>query len=84
MTTDRDAGNKVLVFPAEQGRTTPQMVLIDAEAADLATIMVIGYLSDGSLYVRSSGDVTRMEALWLIEQAKLNALGMLPECGGDE
>jgi hypothetical protein len=34
----------------------------------------LGYTPEGTLYVRSSGDMTRREALWMIENAKAQIL----------
>lgn len=43
----------------------------------LSDVVIIGYV-DGELVVRSSR-LSRAEALWIIEFAKLHAMNMLPE-----
>ena len=56
--------------------TTPEMALTDAIGRGLSDVFILGYTPQGALYIRSSADVTRREALWLLENAKLTVLGV--------
>lgn len=51
-------------------------VLTEAMARGLTSALILGYTPEGMLYIRSSSDVTRKEALWLIENARANVLGL--------
>ena len=49
-------------------------VLLAAAAKGLESVLVLGETADGNLYVASSGDVSRKDALWLIEMSKIHAI----------
>lgn len=49
-------------------------VLMEAVERGLTSVIVLGYTPEGTLYVRSSPEVTRKDALWIVEQAKYHAL----------
>lgn len=49
-------------------------VMLDGIERGLTTVFVVGYTPEGTMWVRSSGDVTRQEALWMIETAKMQVL----------
>jgi len=63
--------------------TTPEVALTDAIGRGLSDVFILGYTPQGTLYIRSSADVTRKEALWLLENAKLAVMGV-PIDYGDE
>ncbi len=64
----------IKVFPAHS-RLTVQQALGTVADLTLTDVLVIGYNEEGSLIVRSS-EMTREAALWLLEKAKLHALGV--------
>lgn len=72
MASDADS---VVEFPSPQVMTTPEQALRKATARGLDAVLILGETPEGTLYVRSSGNINRKDALWLIEQARLNALG---------
>ena len=55
--------------------TTADDALTEALARELTSALILGYTPEGMLYIRSSSDVTRKDALWLIEVARANILG---------
>lgn len=55
--------------------TTSSEVLMEAAERGLTSTLILGYTPEGMLYIRSSSDVTRKDALWLIEVARANILG---------
>ncbi|SMQ85506.1 OmpA family protein [Devosia lucknowensis] len=52
----------------------------EAQGADLAHILVLGWRNDGTLYVRSSNTDPK-EVLWLLEQAKARLIAGEPVLG---
>ena len=54
-------------------RMTVGQALDSAQSAGLTECIVIGYGESGDLVVRSSG-MTRRDALWILEQARLHTL----------
>lgn len=49
-------------------------VLLAASGKDLESVLVLGETAEGHLYVASSGNVSRKDALWLIEMSKIYAI----------
>lgn len=76
MASDTKATDNVTAFPSPVEMTTPDMALREAIERGLNSVLVIGETPDGKFYVRSSGDVTRKDALWFLEHARINALGL--------
>ena len=62
-----------LVGDPEKGPSADD-VMLDGIERGLKTVFVVGYTPEGTMWIRSSGDVTRQEALWMIETAKMQAL----------
>ena len=62
-----------LVGDPEKGPSAGD-VMLDGIERGLTTVFVVGYTPEGTMWVRSSGDVTRQEALWMIETAKMQVL----------
>lgn len=54
--------------PADE--PTPATVLQLSAERGLSAVLVLGYTPEGTMWVSSSGGVTRQEALWLVENAK--------------
>lgn len=71
MTGMSDGGNVINLFEPD---LSVGDVLLAASGKDLSSVLVLGESADGKLYVASSGDVTRKDALWLIETAKFCAI----------
>jgi hypothetical protein len=71
MATMSDGGNVVNLFEPD---ISVGDVLVAAAAKGLDTVLVLGETAEGSLYVAASGDVSRKDALWLIEMAKVYAI----------
>ena len=71
--------DNVTAFPSPVEMTSPEQALREAIERGLDKVCIIGETPEGRFYLRSSGSVSRMEALWMIEQAKLNALGLLED-----
>lgn len=67
--------DNVTTFPSPVELTTPDMALREAIERGLASALIVGETPEGTLYIRSSGDVTRRDALWMLEHAKAQALG---------
>lgn len=70
--------DNIAEFPYPQEMTTPTDALRQALDRGLTAVLILGYTPEGALYVRSSGEVTRREALWMLELGRLNALGVGP------
>lgn len=68
------ASDNIAAFPSPDDMTTPDLALIEARERGLSSVLILGYTPEGALYIRSSGDVTRREALWIIENAKTQVL----------
>lgn len=68
------ASDNVAAFPSPDGMTTPDQALIEARERGLSTVLILGYTLEGTLYIRSSGDLTRKEGLWIIENARMQVL----------
>ena len=66
-----DGGNVVNLFEPD---VSVGDVLLAAAAKGLESVLVLGETADGNLYVASSGDVSRKDALWLIEMSKIHAI----------
>ena len=58
----------IISMPASE-TFTPEQALDSAKQASLSEIVIIGYDTDGNLFVRSSRMSCR-DALWLTEQLK--------------
>lgn len=71
---DGKVNNVVDMFNPFEPYMTVDGVLETAGERGLSTVLVLGYTPDGKLYVSSSGDMTRKDALWIIEMAKLVAV----------
>ena len=69
---------EVVTFPAPLVMTTPDLALREALERGLTSVLILGYTPENTLYVRSSGDVTRKDALWLLEHGRMNALAIGP------
>jgi hypothetical protein len=54
---------------------TTDGVLLDAIERGLTSVLIMGYTPEGTLYLRSSTDMTRKDALWMMECAKPHVLG---------
>lgn len=67
----KSENNVVDMFNPFEPYMTVDVVLETAAARGLSTVLVLGYTPDGKLYVSSSGDMTRKDALWITETAKL-------------
>ena len=68
--------NKILEFPATTTARPEQALsgaLAHARAGLLQDILIVGYDSNGELYVRSSR-MDRKDALWIAEQLRKYAL----------
>lgn len=74
-------------MPAAQPTAAPEgpvaQMASDALAADLAHIMVLGWRSNGELYVRSSNTDSK-EVLWLLEQVKARLIAGDPVLGAGQ
>jgi hypothetical protein len=70
----KSESNVVDMFNPFEPYMTVDGVLETAGERGLSTVVVLGYTPDGKLYVSSSGDVTRRDALWIIEMAKMAAI----------
>jgi hypothetical protein len=66
-----DGGNVINLFEPDIS-----VVEVLAAAADkgLESVLVLGEMADGNMYVSSSAEVSRKDALWLIEMAKVFAI----------
>lgn len=68
------ASDNIAAFPSPDAMTTPDQALIEARERGLTTVLILGYTPEGTLYIRSSGDITRKEGLWIIENARMQVL----------
>ena len=66
-----DGGNVVNLFEPD---ISVGEVLSAAADKGLESVLVLGEMSDGNMYVASSAKVSRKDALWLIEMAKVFAI----------
>lgn len=73
--------DNVTAFPSPVEMTTPEQALRAAIERGLDSVLIIGDTPEGTMFIRSSGDVTRRDALWMLEHAKINALGLLEDDG---
>lgn len=66
--------------------TTPDGVLLETMERGLTDVLVLGYTPEGRLCTRASAGVTRREALWLVESARMFILtgGEDDDSDGDE
>lgn len=71
--------DNVTAFPSPVEMTTPEQALLEAIERGLDSVLIIGDTPEGTMFIRSSGDVTRRDALWMLEHAKINALGLLED-----
>lgn len=74
-TCDEGDDNVIQLFE----NITPDKVLMAAIERGLTSVVVVGNTPQGTMYVSSSGDVTRKDALWLLENAKMSTLGFEEE-----
>lgn len=68
--------NNVVNFPASSNMTPEQALgsALNYEAAEgLTDVLILGYNTDGNLFIRSS-KMTNKDALWLLEAAKMNTI----------
>jgi hypothetical protein len=63
-----DGGNVVNLFEPD---VSVGEVLTAVAGKGLESVLVLGEMADGNMYVASSGGVSRKDALWLIEMAKV-------------
>jgi hypothetical protein len=69
--------DKVVEFPYPQELTTVEAALREANDSDLTDVVVLGFTGeDHKIYIRSSGNVTNADALFLIEHARMSVLGL--------
>jgi len=66
-----DGGNVVNLFEPD---ISVGEVLSAADDKGLKYVLVLGEMADGNMYVASSAGVSRKDALWLIEMAKIYAI----------
>jgi len=66
-----DGGNVVNLFEPD---ISVGEVLAAAADKGLESVLVLGEMADGNMYVASSAGVSRKDALWLIEMAKVFAI----------
>lgn len=68
--------DKISPFPPSD-TMTPAQALLSAlqlvKAGGIEDVLIVGYASDGDLFVRSSR-MSRKDALWLAEQLRRHAL----------
>jgi len=66
-----DGGNVINLFEPD---ISVGEVLAAAADKGLESVLVLGEMADGNMYVASSAKVSRKDALWLIEMAKVFAI----------
>ena len=66
-----DGGNVVNLFEPD---ISVGEVLTAAADKGLESVLVLGETADGNMYVTASSGVSRKDALWLIEMAKVFAI----------
>jgi hypothetical protein len=71
-----DGGNVINLFEPD---ISVGEVLTAAVDMNLESVLVLGETADGNMYVTASSGMSRKNALWLIEMAKVFAI-----LGGDE
>lgn len=64
---------EISYLPVSENYTVEQALSSAMQADMLEDVLIIGWLEDGSLYVRSS-HMSRKDALWLVEQARIRTL----------
>lgn len=64
-----------LVEDADATDTSVTDALADATARGLTSVLIFGHTPEGTLFIRSSADVSRKDALWLIESARPAIMG---------
>lgn len=64
---------RLVGMPEHDGPTADDVMQGGIERG-LTSVFVLGHTPEGTLWIRSSGDVTRQEALWMIETAKMQVL----------
>jgi len=70
-----DGRDNVTQFPYPQELTTVEAALREASESELTDVLIIGFTGeDHKIYIRSSGDVTNSDALFLIEHARMAVL----------
>lgn len=68
--------DSVRLLPAQTGMTVEQCLsYCSLEQKTYTDVMILAYDVNGELITRSS-NITRADALWLLEQAKLHTLGL--------
>lgn len=74
-----ESADVISMFTMEKCLTANEAI-IEAGEAELEQVLVVGWMKGHGLFMRSGGDgsvLTRAEALYLMEMAKLNSLGQL-------
>jgi hypothetical protein len=66
-----DGGNVINLFEPD---ISVGEVLAAAADKGLESVLVLGEMANGNIYVASSAGVSRKDALWLIEMAKVFAI----------
>ena len=66
--------DNIKAFPSPLDMTTPEQALREAIERGLDDVLILGTTPEGLLFMRSSGDVTRQDALWMIEVAKMRVM----------
>lgn len=56
--------------PDADEEPTPPTVLRESDERGLTSVLVLGYTPEGTMWVSGSGGMTRLDALWLVENAK--------------
>lgn len=68
---DNEAPNVTRLRP---DRLTVAGALVEAMERGLTNVLILGDTPEGTIFVRSSSNVTRKDALWLLEMARTCAL----------
>lgn len=55
-------------------RLTVAGALVEAMERGLTSVLILGETPEDTIFIRSSSDVTRKDALWLLEMARTRAL----------
>lgn len=71
-TSDDAANSNVIRLVDDQ--ETAMATLAEAVLCNFKTVMVIGYDADDEMTVLTSHDVLNKDALWMLEQAKLELI----------
>ena len=64
-----------LVKDADTTDTSVTDALAEATERGLTSVLIFGYTPERTLFIRSSADVSRKDALWLIERARPAIMG---------